>query len=136
MKVNLETIVDAVEMSCDSVEQYYHIPTGEVVTQFEYDYDEELADELGGHWDEYLHLPSQFDINEYQIMEQFIENLDEGHIKERFKSSVHGRCAFRRFKDMINDYNIADNWYKFLEKAHRKIAIEWCEENNIEYEVL
>lgn len=76
MKVNLETIVDAVEMSCDSVEQYYHIPTGEVVTQFEYDYDEEVTDELEEHW------------------------------------------------------------YGFLEKAHRNIAIEWCEENNIEYEVL
>jgi len=37
------------------------------------------------------------------------------------------------FKDKIYQYDIEDQWYDFKDKKYRKIAIEWCEENNIKY---
>ncbi|MHC4632348.1 MAG: UPF0158 family protein, partial [Planctomycetota bacterium] len=45
-----------------------------------------------------------------------------------------GRGAFRRFNDAIRDYGIADDWYKYRDDALKEIAIEWCEENGIEFD--
>jgi len=41
--------------------------------------------------------------------------------------------AFRRFKDLIQRYGIADDWYKYRDNRYRGIAIQWCEENDIKY---
>ena len=49
-------------------------------------------------------------------------------------SLIKSSGAFRRFKDAIQDYGIADDWYKYRNKALKEIAIEWCEENGIEFD--
>jgi len=39
------------------------------------------------------------------------------------------------FYEMINihRYNMAEDWYKYREEAIKQIAIDWCEENDIEF---
>ena len=48
-------------------------------------------------------------------------------------SSIKGSGAFQRFKNKIHHYGIADEWYKYKDEALKELAIEWCEENEIEY---
>ena len=38
------------------------------------------------------------------------------------------------FKDKIYQYDIEDQWYDYKGQKYKDIAIEWCEENNIEYQ--
>lgn len=45
-----------------------------------------------------------------------------------------GRGAFRRFKDTVHRVGMAEKWYSFQYEAYKRMAIEWCEENRIEYE--
>ncbi len=36
-------------------------------------------------------------------------------------------------KDTICRYGVEDTWYRFSDEAFKKLAIEWCEHNNILY---
>ena len=65
--------------------------------------------------------------------EEFCGSLDDGRLSDILNNSIQGRGAFRRFKDNIHRYGIAEDWYRYRDDSLRKIAIEWCEENGINY---
>ncbi|MFH1942812.1 MAG: UPF0158 family protein [bacterium] len=81
--------------------------------------------------DEYLPLPSKFDIDEYHIMEDFCCSIVDDEIKGRLLDKIRGRGAFRRFKDAIHMNGIEEEWYRFRQEELEKIAIDWLEENHI-----
>ena len=41
---------------------------------------------------------------------------------------------YRKFKDKLIDIGLENDYYKFYDEKLKKIAIEWCKENNLEYE--
>jgi hypothetical protein len=41
------------------------------------------------------------------------------------------RTTFRRVKDAIHAYGMADDWYQYRDDALREIAMAWCEEHGI-----
>jgi hypothetical protein len=43
------------------------------------------------------------------------------------------RVSLFQFKDTLRRYRREKDWYAYREEALRQIAIEWCEENGIEY---
>lgn len=79
-------------------------------------------------------LPTKFDIHEYGIIKKFCLTIDDIKICDIFDGLIKGSGAFRRFKDAIHEHGIADDWYKYRTNALKEIAIEWCEENDIEFE--
>ena len=81
----------------------------------------------------FYRLPEQCELNGYHTMECFIETLPSP-ARDILSDAIIGRGAFRRFKDGIRTLGVEKDWYKFEEEAHRNAAIEWCEENGIEYE--
>lgn len=84
--------------------------------------------------DRCIPTPSDFDIHEYRIMQSFSEDYPEPSKSKRLCDSLRGRGAFRRFKDLTFQLGIQEEWYRYLEAAHRRIAIEWCEEHDLEWE--
>ena len=90
----------------------------------------EIVDETGN----YIELPAKFDIDKYSIMERFCLSIDDSEMSEVPYSAINGRGAFRRFKDAIHQYDIADDWYKYRDDALKEIAIEWCQAKGIEFE--
>ena len=83
--------------------------------------------------DDYLKLPSQFNINEYHMMEDFCYSLSNERIREDLLRRIKGSGAFRRFKASIAHYGIENTWRVFQDNAYKKIAIEWLEEHNLNY---
>ena len=83
--------------------------------------------------DDYLHLPTKFDINEYKIMEDFCCSIKDETISDTLLRAIKGSGAFGRFKDRIRFLGIEEDWYRFREKALEAIAIAWLEENRIVY---
>ena len=135
MKVKLQDIIDAMDMTDRYSENFLDAKTGEieyindmVMGQTEKD---EIYDRLDEHG--FYRLPTSFDIRDYDIMEDFIAGMPEG-IRGRMYDAIQGRGAFRRFKDMINDMGIEQTWYDFQNDAYRRKAARWCEENGIKYE--
>lgn len=92
-----------------------------------------VAHDILDNSENYVELPSKYEINEYRIMEDFCNSIEDPRISEVLSDAIKGRGAFKRFKDSIVRLGIADRWYKYSEEAFRKIAIEWCEDNNIDY---
>ena len=83
--------------------------------------------------EDYLPLPSKFDIHEYSIMERFCNSIEDDELSEELNYQIRGSGAFRRFKDAIHRNNIAQEWYRFRQRALEEIAKDWLEANGIGY---
>lgn len=148
--VNLDEIIQGMEFQSAEMRSFLNLKTGEVVSITDEEFmaaegDEPL--EKYPDWqresivtarevleeDYYISLPTQFDIHEYSIMEKFCLSIDDGNLQDIMYSSIKGSGAFRRFKDNIHRYHIAEDWYKYRDEAIKRIAIEWCADNGIKY---
>ena len=137
MKVKLEVVIDAIEMADDNYTYFLDLETGEsvfLVDELLTGLDNEgLDEEIEENYEtRYLRLPTKYEINEYHIMEEFIWTLEDEKVN-KLEGAIQGRGAFRRFKDMVNRMGISQQWYNFQAEYYRKLAIEWCKENSLEY---
>ncbi len=82
--------------------------------------------------DQFLELPSKYDIHEYGIIEAFCEELPD-RLQDEFFSCIHGSGAFRRFKDALDRHDLSEDRYRFRDEALKEIAIEWCEGNAVQF---
>ena len=135
MKVKLQDIVQEMQMANDSMRSFLNLRTGEIESLYD-DMDEEEREEISERLDQdgFVALPESYDIHEYSIMERFAAHVSDPVIQERLADAIDGRGAFQRFKRCIHQYHIEQTWYDFRDAAFRQIAVEWCEENGLEYE--
>lgn len=135
--VFLEDVADKLEETMDHWEQYLNTATGEFVDLSDGDYiekDEELAEEIDSSCD-YIRLPNQYDIHEYNIMKDFAEAAPDIQKREKLLRALAGRKPFRNFKDTLDYIGITDVYYAFRSLTFLKIAKEWCEDNDIPYKM-
>jgi hypothetical protein len=148
--VKLSAIIEGMDFQSDEGRSYLHMATGEVVyiTEEEVRAAEEDAplDDFP-EWqhdniriakarletDDYCALPSRFDIHEYRIMERFCLAVEDDDLRDDLCDAIRGRGAFRRFKDRIQAYGMAEAWYRYRDAALREMAIDWCEAQGIPY---
>jgi hypothetical protein len=83
--------------------------------------------------DDYLKLPSKFDIHEYEIMERFGLSIPNEKISDILISRIRGSGAFRRFRDTIYQYGIEEDWFRFRDDAYKEIAISWLKNHGFDY---
>lgn len=137
MKIKLSVVLDAIEMADDFM-YFLDLQTGGIVCfadEFKIDLDEEeLEYEMEENPERYLRLPTKFEIHEYHIIEEFIWSLPEGGKQNQLERAIRGRGAFRRFKDLLYDFDLEEEWFQYEADTYLKMAIEWCENNGIEYE--
>ena len=151
-RVKLDEIIDGLESQSDESSSFLNKKTGEVVLMTDYvmqaaEDDEPLEDlpdwerdlvaiarEIIAESGQYIQLPTKFDIDDYSIMERFCVSLDNQEISDVLYDLIKGSGAFRRFKNAIYRYEIEDEWYSYRNNALKEIAIEWCRENNIEFD--
>ena len=150
-KVKLEDVLEAIELRTRESNYYYHKNTGEIY----YITDSELREARGEvdideypEWqqdsirtaveilstNDYIKLPEDDEIDDYQIMKDFCHSIEDRKLREEMLKVIDGKGAFRRFKDKIYEYDLADGWYEYQEKRFREIAVDWCERYDIEYE--
>src|SRR4029434_3540870 len=150
LRVKLSDIVEGLEFLTDEGTSYLNTTTGEVVyvtTEELRAAEEEHPLEDFPEWqhdairiageiietDHYLPLPDQFEIHEYQIMERLCLSVDDDDLRDDLCNAIRGRGAFRRFKDRMQLYGMAEEWYRYRDAALREIAVAWCEEHGIPY---
>ena len=83
--------------------------------------------------EDWLPLPSKFELNEYGIMERFCGTLADEMLSADLRDTIGGRGTFGRFKGMIHRHNLQEAWYRFRDEALRQFAAEWLEAHNISY---
>jgi hypothetical protein len=152
VRVKLSDIIEGLESQSDESSSFLDKRTGEVILMTDYamraaeenepleevpDWERELvviAREILAETGNYIQLPTRYDIDEYSIMENFCMSLDRQEIGDILYDLISGSGAFRRFKDAVYKYRVEDEWYKYRDNAIKEIAIEWCRQNNIEFD--
>ena len=133
--INLQIIIDGMQTIDEESSVYFDRETNDIVylSPNVDDYVElnEMIDEDED--DRFIPLPSQREINEYGMMEDFIDELPDGDQKYTLSMAINGRGAFRRFKDTVRRFDLDDKWYAFRDKCYARVARRWCEENDVEY---
>ncbi|HSE88785.1 MAG TPA: UPF0158 family protein [Candidatus Binatia bacterium] len=149
--VSLRDVIEQMDQWSDEATVYINRKTGELITLAH----EELAlaedpEEAGDapQWqkdllpkaqevlasEDFIPLPSKFEIHEWSIMERFARSLTDPAASDELDAAIHGGGAFRRFKDAVQRLGIADEWYRFREATLEEIAIEFLEAHGIAYQ--
>jgi hypothetical protein len=81
----------------------------------------------------WIALPGKFEINEWEIMRDFAQTQTDQEAAENLLRAIHGRGAFRYFKDVVNQHGLRDEWFEFKERALERIAREALEEAGIPF---
>lgn len=131
--VTLSKIIDGLEMVDDIVDCYYNPEKDEVFLSNIGEYGDLTEDEIDELFEESIILPTEYEINEYQMMVDFIDTIENLEIKNNLQKLIQGKGAFRRFKDYCFESNIIQDWYDYKEEKYKEIAIEWCRQNKLEY---
>ncbi|MCD7782698.1 MAG: UPF0158 family protein [Firmicutes bacterium] len=82
----------------------------------------------------FCRFPTKFDTHEYSIMEDFVDDLPAGAVRNELMNAIRVRGAFRRFKDGIYYHGIDQQWYDYQADAYMRIAVRWCRDEGLEYE--
>jgi len=152
--VRLKDIADALEMQMEESSSYLDLDSGQVkfIDDYllrkaeEFDQGDKAPDlpewqkpdwEIAGRivsTDRFVHLPTKYDIHEWEIMNEFSSEFPNGLIRQELRDAIHGAGAFRNFKSAIRRHHVDSAWNDFREKALRQIALDWCEEHHIPWE--
>ncbi len=152
MKVQLSSIVKGIEFQGLESSSYLNIRTGEVIliadeevraAEIDDDISDQaewykeaiaIAKEFLGNQDQYLELPTKYDLDEYRIMENFVYSIPIQEQKDEMLNLIQGKGAFSRFRQGIERFLLKDKWYKFRDMEITKFVKEWCQDNDIQYE--
>ncbi|MGM0437850.1 MAG: UPF0158 family protein [Bacillota bacterium] len=151
-KVKLEDVLEAIEMRTEESNYFYHKKTEEIY----YITDDELREAAKEDIDiseypewqqesikiaveilstnDYIKLPEDDEIDDYEIVKDFCYSIEDRELREEILNVIDEKGAFRKFKDKIYEYDLADDWYEYQDKRFKEIAVDWCERHGIEYE--
>ena len=134
MKVKLTEVIDSLDFTNDEIEYYYNPDTEEIFMSNIGEIESLNEDELDELFEKSIMLPTRYDIDEYEMMEDFAETIEDTRLQNQLYISLNGRGAFRRFKDTCINFDIIDDWYNYRDQKYKELAINWCKDNNIEFE--
>lgn len=127
----IEEVAETLQMVSDDFRYHYNMKTGEFLCVMPDYMSEAELDDLEEHWGDYIPLPTQYEINEYEMMADFACQYPDETIGERLCDALRGRGAFRRFKDTVYRLGICEIWFAFRDVRYYMLAKEWCEEHNL-----
>lgn len=155
-KVNLEKIIDELQMRFMDITVYYNKETGETLSVEDYDFRIVEEDDFEKKLDDfpewqkehlkevykleyendgkYISLPNSFEIRDSEIMEDFIDTIKNSNKRQQLENCMWQKGMYRKFKDKLFEIGLEEAYYKFYDEKLKEIAIEWCEENGLEYE--
>ena len=94
------------------------------------DLDEETPEDLERS-DNYLALPHK---NDLDLGRRLALSFAEQHLPRDFDRVLgyfHKRGAYSRFKELLDDRGMLEEWYAFEKDATERALRQWCDENDI-----
>lgn len=151
MTVAIKDVVDRLESPAEEYPAFVDLESGEVVSvslellRIAEDSEEDEHPPALPQWqrsewvtacriasrDSFLRLPSSFEVHECSIMDQFALSVRSRPKREELMNSLHGRGAFRHFKDTLRRQGLEKDWHACKERALRQIAIDFRERHGL-----
>ena len=66
-------------------------------------------------------------------MDEFARQADDTALRDELLTAIHGRGAFRAFKDALHRRGVQEDWYRFRDAALAELAAAWLDEHGIAY---
>lgn len=151
MQVKLKDIIEEMEIQFEESLSLLNMKTGEIVLVTSEDLidaeddkpfdhlpeweqeNRKLAIDVIENFENYIELPTKYEVNEYDIMKSFCLSVNDQRKRKSLLRAIKGKGAFRRFKDKIIDFNMEGQWYIYRDESFKQIAIKWCQEHKINY---
>lgn len=153
MKVDLNDVIECIEYEGELLTHYYNKKTGIIIYveddstssykaedvkelhKFE-EWERELINTLNDfkvNPQDYIQLPSKEQMDEFSMMIDFCNTLENSEVKENLLKSSKNKDSFRKLREAIESNGLLNQWYDYREDAEKHIAMKWCKDNNIEF---
>jgi hypothetical protein len=145
--VSVLEVVEALELASDEMSSFVNTSTGEVrtVTHEELQLAEDEDDPGTPDWqreavedaravinsDEWVELPSKFDIHEWEIMDRFALSRSDDEAMSELRGSLRGRGAFRHFKATLRRLDLEEAWFAYKRRTLEAMAKSWISEHDM-----
>ena len=139
MTIPLKQVIQAIEEASEVFTSFWDTKTGRTVYLADplmtdmTEEDKALAAAIEDTPERFLRFPTKYEIHQYRIMEDFIDQLAPGKAQAELVHAIRGKGAFRRFKQSVRFHGLEQRWYDYLAEAYRELAIRWCDEEGLEY---
>ena len=137
MTIPLKQDIQAIEEANEVFTSFWDTKTGKTVYLADPlmtgETDDALSAEMENEPERFLRFPTKYEIRQYRIMEDFIDQIPPGKAQEELAYAIRGKGAFRRFKQSVRFHGLEQRWYDYLAQAYREFAIRWCAEEGLEY---
>ncbi len=129
MKLDVEDIAADLAGTAPGTAVYLNRRTGvHVVVTDGADWLEDDYDVDGEDW---LCLPESHDRKEWGMMESFALLQEDPDARHRLERAIHGRGAFRAFKDAAEDFGLLTAWYTYLHEKTVEIVRTFLRDHEI-----
>jgi len=51
--------------------------------------------------------------------------------RDALEGALHGKGAFRRFKDLCYSLDLAQDWYAYRNAEYEAFAVRWCDAHGL-----
>lgn len=135
--IYVNDIVEALESVTDYEDTYLNIKTTEIIRipndrVYMDDGCYEILEEIECS-NKYIKLPSQYEIHELDIMRKFALSINLKSISEQLIEICYNNKPYKHFKSYIRERRIENDYYEFRRNEYKEIAIDFLEENNLQY---
>ncbi len=115
---------------------YLDIETGDVIPVFAFNRDRVLAD-IHKNQDRYVRIAPQSGHRGYEIMQEFIETVDDADLCDRLRTAISGKSTFSRFRDALADEpKLKKRWSRFRAEAAVRGLREKLAERAVEIDLV
>ena len=78
----------------------------------------------------FVALPDRFEVHEWEMLRRFAHRAGEDHA-DTLLDAIHGRGAFRAFKDAVHRLGLTEAWYAFRDDEYAEHARGWAEATGV-----
>jgi hypothetical protein len=122
------------------VQNFLDLETGEIIRISDLEGDEEEAkayEKIDSDPDRYLKIDNLPSSESYRQMADFTETVKDPNLRRKLAEDLKGRGAFSRFRQTIYGYpEEQKRWFDFKDELMRKLAMDWLEENEVDYQII
>ncbi len=81
----------------------------------------------------YEEIPTRDSSEGYRMMVDFAGAVRDARIRNRLESVLHGKGAFRRFKDTLREFpDLEEKWFRFKTEKDKEDVKDWLKTIGIE----
>lgn len=107
MTIPLKQVIQAIEEANEVFTSFWDAKTGKTVYLADplvtdmTEEDKALAAAIEDTPERFLRFPTKYEIHQYRIMEDFVDQLSLGKVQKELAYAIRGKGAFRRFKQSV-----------------------------------